>query len=302
MTSSSKPLTEKRKRTRYKDNKTAYFMLSPAFLLLTIFAVVPLIMAIIRSFQDYNTGEFCGFDNFDYVLKTPSFVNSFVNVSLFTLIVVACTMVFSFLFANLLVQINKKVADILKIIIYVPCLISGVVVSIIFMFIFNYGGGLLTSILVGLGIPPVSFQTEGLWPIVCILLPTFWLGFGYNTLVMYAGLMNVPKSYYEAADIDGANRFQKMVHITFPSMKNTFVLMLVNLVTVSLQMMEIPYLITGGGPLDLTMTPSLYLFNSFRDGNRPQNVTIAGALLIMLVILLINVVIFALIKSGKTEE
>lgn len=67
MTSSSKPLTEKRKRTRYKDNKTAYFMLSPAFLLLTIFAVVPLIMAIIRSFQDYNTGEFCGFDNFDYV-------------------------------------------------------------------------------------------------------------------------------------------------------------------------------------------------------------------------------------------
>lgn len=67
-------------------------------------------------------------------------------------------------------------------------------------------------------------------------------------------------------------------------------------------MMEIPYLITGGGPLDLTMTPSLYLFNSFRDGNRPQNVTIAGALLIMLVILVINVVIFALIKSGKTEE
>lgn len=287
---------------RYRYAKSGYGMIAPACILLFVFAYIPLFMAIIRSFQDYATGDFVGFDNYDYILKTPTFTKAFGNIVLFTVIIVVAQMVLSFFFAYVLKSINVKVANAVKILIYVPCLLSGVVASIMFMFILNYGGGLITSILIGLDIDPIAFTTQGYWPIVAVLFPTFWLGFGYNTLVMYAGLLNVPKHYYEAADIDGANFWHKLRYVTLPYMKNIIILALVNLITGTLQMMDVPYMITNGGPLDMTMTPSLYLFNSFRDVSRPQNVTIAGALLIMIIIVTINIVAFKVIRSDKMED
>lgn len=287
---------------KYRDGFTGYIMIIPALLLLLTFAYVPLIMAIKRSFEDYNTGEWNNFENYDYILNTPTFTKSFGNVVLFTIIILVAMVVLSFFFAYILKTINVKVANAVKIIIYIPCLLSGVVTAIIYLFMLNYRGGLLTSVLIGLDKDPIAFVTQGYWPILCVLLPTFWLGFGYNVLVMYAGLLNVPKSYYEAAKIDGANFFQQIFYITIPNMKNTFILMIVNLVTGTLQMMDIPLLITAGGPDNMTMTPSLYLYNSFRDPLRPQNVTIAGALLIMVLIVIINIVAFNLVRSKKCQE
>ena len=84
-------------------------------------------------------------------------------------------------------------------------------------------------------------------------------------------------------------------------MRNTFILIAVNTITGTLQMLEIPMLVTGGGPLNMTMTPALYLFNTFRDVGRPLNVTIAGALLVMVVIVIINVIAFRLIKTDRME-
>ena len=289
-------------RFRFRYSGTAYAMLAPALILLVTFSTIPLVMALIRSFQDYNTKAFVAVENYDYVLKTPSFMGSFKNVLVFILIIVSAMIVLSFLFAHVLRAIYPRLSGAVKVILYIPCLISGVVTAIIYMFIMNYGGGLLTSISISLGKEPISFQTQGLWPYVCIIIPTLWGGFGYNSLVMYAGLMNVPRQYYEAAALDGAGPLRRMFNITIPGMRNYFILMLVNLITGTLQMMEIPYLITGGGPLEKTLTPALYLFNSFRDAGRSQNVTIAGALLIMVLTVLMNVIAFRMIRSQKSEE
>ena len=298
----SKERKVRKKKFAYMHAKSGYAMVLPAVLLLLVFAYIPLVMALFRAFTDYTTGDFCGFDNFDYILKTPSFVKSYGNVLFFTAVIVVAQMVLSFFFASVLKSIEVKVANAVKVICYVPCLISGVVASIMYAFLLNYGGGLVTSVLVGLGIEPIAFTTQGYWPIFCVLLPTFWLGFGYNTLVMYAGLLNIPKVYYEVAELDGANWIKRNRYITLPYMKNIFILVLVNLITGTLQMMDIPYMITGGGPMDMTLTPSVYLFNSFRDPSRPQNVTIAGALLVMVLIVLVNLVAFKFIKSEKMEE
>lgn len=298
----SNDLRRRSNRFRYQYSKTAYVMLLPALLLLAVFSTIPLIMALFRSFSDYNTGEWTGLDNFDYVLKTPSFIGSFRNVLLFIAIIVPAMIILSFLFAHVLRNIGSRLSSAVKVILYIPCLLSGVVVAILYMFLMNYGGGLFTSIFISLGLQPISFQTDGLWPYVCIIIPTLWGGFGYNSLVMYAGLMNVPRQYYEAAQLDGAGALRRMFSVTIPCMKNYFILTLVSLITSTLQMLEIPYLITGGGPLEKTLTPALYLFNSFRDAGRPQNVTIAGALMIMVLTVVTNVIAFSLIKSGKTEE
>lgn len=305
MSTKTKSVHSRRQRKntfRYRYSGTAYAMLAPAILLLVVFSTIPLLMALVRSFQDYHTKEWAALENYDYVLKTPAFTGSFENVLLFIAIIVSAMIVLSFLFAHVLRAIDPRLSGVVKVILYIPCLISGVVTAIIYMFLMNYGGGLFTSIFISLGMQPISFQTQGIWPYVCIIIPTLWGGFGYNSLVMYAGLMNVPKQYYEAAAMDGAGALTRMFCITIPNMRNYFILMLVNLITGTLQMMEIPYLITGGGPLEKTLTPALYLFNSFRDAGRSQNVTIAGALLIMILTVLINTIAFRLIRSKKSEE
>ncbi|MBQ8620970.1 MAG: sugar ABC transporter permease [Oscillospiraceae bacterium] len=286
----------------YRYKKTAYLMLAPALILLTIFVIWPLVMAVIRSFLDYNSGEFVGLYNFIYILKTPSFVKAFKNVLLLTASIVALTMLVTFLFALLMRSLNNRFGYFTRACVFIPFFISGIVAAIIFDLLTNYGGGLFTSLLISAGKQPFGFAVEGAWPYITIIVITIWLTYGYQSLIMYAGLLQIPKNLYEAAQLDGANFLQQTLFITLPNMKNYFVLICISLVTANLQMFEIPFMVTGGGPLESTLTPVMYLYNSFRDPGRPQNVTIAGALLVMILIMTINIIVFKTVRSEKSGE
>ena len=289
-------------RKPYRDMRVAYLMLTPALLLISIFVILPLGMAVARSVQDYSTSGFVGLNNYLYILKTPSFLKSFGNVLLLTGAVVVLTMLFSFLFALLLRSLSNKLGYIARACVFIPFFISGITASIIFFMLTNYGGGLFTSIRIAMGKNPIAFAVEGIWPYVMIIGITVWMSFGYQTLIMYAGVLQIPRSYYEAAQLDGANAFQQAIRITLPNMKNYFVLICINMVTANLQMFDVPFMATGGGPMEKTLTPVMYLFNSFRDPGRPQNVTIAGALMVMIVIMTVNIIVFKLVRSEKSED
>lgn len=290
-------------RFKYRGSKTAYLMLLPAFVLLSVFVILPLVLAVVRSFQDYNTGAWVGFKNYNYLFTLDKlYLKSFLNALIMTAIISALLLIFSFLFACVLRAMNNKFGKVVKVLIYVPFFISGIIASVIFNLIFNYGGGLITSICVLLDKDPISFTSTTPLAYIAIIAPTLWLGFGYNTLVMYAGLINIPEDYYNAANVDGANAFQKMIYITIPNMKNYTVLLVINMVTAYMQMMEIPMMMTGGAPLDTTLTPVLYLFNSFRDPSRPDNVTIAGAIILMLLIMAVNIVVFKTLRTKRSED
>ena len=111
---------------------------------------------------------------------------------------------------------------------------------------------------------------------------------------------DVPKDYYEAADIDGANAWQKLWNITIPNMKNYFVLVIVNLITGGLQMFELPMMMTGGGPLEKTLTPVLFIFLQKQNPSLQECEIMAGSILIMIPIALINILVFKVIRSEKT--
>lgn len=293
---------EQRGHFRYRYSKTALWMLAPALILLTIFVIWPLVMAVQRSFHDYNSGEFVGFKNYLYILKTESFTKAFKNVLLMTAINVSLTMVVTFAYALLMRSLGNRFGYFVRACIFLPFFISGIVASIIFNLLINYGGGLFTSLLIGAGKDPIAFATEGIWPYVIIIAITLWISFGYQCLIMYAGLLQIPRNIYEAAQLDGANFWQQTLHITLPNMKNYFVLICISLVTSSLQMFEIPFMVTGGGPLESTLTPVMYLYNSFRDPNRPQNATLAGALMVMILIMVVNIFVFKTVRSEKSGE
>ena len=148
----------------------------------------------------------------------------------------------------------------------------------------------------------IAIDMNVTWARVAVIVPTLWLGFGYNSLVMYAGLINIPKDYYEAATLDGAGWLIKLAKITLPSMVNYFLLTIVGLLTSSLTMFELPFLMTNGGPTESTLTPVLYLFNNYRNVLQSSSVTIAGAILVMLIVGALNAVVFFAVQSKSSQD
>lgn len=283
----------------------AYGMMAPAFILLIIFVITPFVMAVYRSFTDYSAYnenvQFVWFENYITILRDESFAKSLGNVVGMTLVYAFLMFVFAFLFGLLLTKLNAKFANVAKVVSYLPFMLSGILLSIIFIFLFS-DNGLFNAIRLEMNQDRIAFAIDGWWPYFIIILPLIWGGFGYQSLVMYAGLINIPQSYYEAAKIDGANSWQQLWRITIPNMKNYFVLVIINLITGGLQMFELPYMMTGGGPLEKTLTPVLFIFWQKSNPSVRESAVLAGAILIMIPIAIINIFVFKLIRSEKSVD
>lgn len=292
-------------RMQRSDMRMAYLMLLPAVALLGVFVIAPLVMSIQKSFYDWNfykDSVFVGFDNFRVIAINKSFQRAIVNALKFVVILVPLQIVVQFAFAHLLKSLSTRFSNAVKTAIYIPGIIAGIIAGIIFMFMFEFKGGLINQLLTGLGLDRIAFKNDGFWAMISIVIPSVWLGFGSGTILNFAGLIGVPGEYYEAASIDGAGAVRKLISITLPQMKNIFVLQCINMTTATLQMFELPMIMTKGGPRESTLTPMLYMYNNFKNAGRSMGETIAGALLMMILIALINSFIFKVIKSEKSIE
>jgi ABC-type sugar transport system permease subunit len=282
-------------------------MILPSILFLGVFVLVPLFMALRRSFtnwQFYAETKYVGFDNFIMVLKNQLFHTAIVNILGFVAIIVPIQMVISFLFAHVLRDMSPKIGAYAKTAIYVPTVIAGVVASVIFLFIFNYQGGILNWFIRQLGGKRIGFLAEPGLARWAVSIAALWMGFGYNSLIMYAGLQNIPQNYYEAAEVDGANAWTKLIKITLPSMRNIFILLLIGMMTGTLQMFDLPYLMMNGtgGPVNSTLTPMIYIYNNFKSPDYTMGYTVAAALLLMVIIGALNSIVFTLIGSQKAQD
>lgn len=291
--------------TSRQDHITAYLMILPAFALLTIFVIIPLGMALYYSFTSwsfYKESAFVGLNNFRLMLKDPLFIKSVRNAVKFMLIILPLQIVLTFLFANALRGLKTRTANAVKTAIYVPTVISGVVASVIFLFLMDYRAGVINEILKSVGVSRIAFTRQPWSATIMVVLPSIWLAFGPTVIMMLAGLLNVPNEYYEAAQMDGAGKVAQMFFITIPAMRNIFVLQAIGIVTGSLQMFDIPFIMTGGGPVDSTLTPMMFLYNNFRAVDKNMSYTLAGALLMMVVIAAVSSIVFAVIRSEKSMD
>ena len=297
----------KRSTTYRMDHWTAYLMILPSLVFLGIFVLAPLVMSLEKSFTDwqfYGETRFIGLQNFQMVIKNQLFQKSLGNILWFVLAIVPTEIICCFLFAHVLRGMNQSVGAYAKTAIYVPTVISGVVASVIFLFIFNYQGGILNWLIMQTGHKRVAFLKDPTLSRLAVSFATIWLGFGYNSLVMYAGLQNIPQSYYEAAEVDGAGTFTKLFRITIPSLRNVFILIMVNLMAGTLQMFDLPYMMMNGtgGPVNSTLTPMIYVYNNFKSADYSMGYTVAASLLLMIIIGLLNSVVFMLIGSEKAQD
>lgn len=287
-----------------QDNAIAYTMLLPILALLTIFVIIPFVYAICVSFYNwsfYQDSQFVGFRNYYLVLTDHLFGKSVWIGLKFALIVVPAMLILSFLFANLIKNIGPKMGSFVKTAIYIPTIISGIVASVIFVFIYDYTGGLANYVLGLFGAQPKAWLAEVGSALPSIAAPAVWLGFGLTSLIMLAGLYDIPESYYEAADLEGAGAFKKMWYITIPLLRNVILYLLVTGFTAQVSQYELSLVMTGGGPLDATTTPNLYIFNHFRNDVMVGN-SIAASLLLFVVLGSISAIIFRVLNSEKAVD
>lgn len=279
-------------------------MLAPMVIGLTIFVIIPFINAGFISFFDwsfYLPSTFVGLRNYINISTDPDFLASIGRGLLFALMVVPTGMVLAFLFANVVRGLGRRMADIVKTSIYIPTIISGVIASIVFTVIYDHAGGILNAFLGLFGVEAIPWLADPSIALPALAVPAVWIGFGITALIMLAGMLDIPESYYESAQLDGANWFQQMIFITIPLLKNVILYLLIAGFTAAIQQFELPLVMTKGGPLNSTLLPNLYIFNHFTEDER-QGPSIAAALLLFIVLGSISAAIFKVLNSEKSID
>ncbi|MCC2594290.1 sugar ABC transporter permease [Tessaracoccus sp. OS52] len=292
-------------RSRNRDTPLAFLMLAPVTIMLGIFVIWPTAQAVVLSFQDwsfYKPAEFVGWRNFTNVLRDPLFFAAIRRGFIFVLMTVPIMLVLAFLFASLVVSVGRKFATVLKVSVYIPTIISGVITSIVFTLIYDYSGGLLNHLLANwFDVAPIAWLGDPAWALLAIAIPSIWLGMGLTSLIMVAAMVDIPGEFYEAASMEGANWWQKTLYITIPQMKNVILYLLITGFVASIQQFELPLVMTGGGPLDSTTLPNLFIFNHFRN-DIAVGYSIAAALLLFVVLGTVSALIFKVLNSEKLVD
>lgn len=211
-------------------NKVLLLMLAPAILYVVVFSYIPM-SGIILAFKDYKYAKgilgspWCGLDNFQYLFVKNKIWSLTRNTLIYNIAFIFFGLIFEVGFAVILSEINGKVfKKFAQGFMFLPYFISWVVVSTIMLNIFG-SNGVLNSILENFGITNFSIYNQvQQWPIVLVIV-RLWKQTGYGTVVYLAAIAGISKELYEAADIDGANIWQKIRYITLPSIKPTIMIM-----------------------------------------------------------------------------
>lgn len=251
-----KTVTTKKKLT--KENLTGLAFITPAVVLLSIFLLVPFILTIGNSFTNYNilkpgATEFTGLKNFVKLTKDTVFIKSIINTFVFVILVVPLQVGLALGLA-LLVNRKLKGISIYRLAFFAPTVLSLVVVSILWSYIYNPNNGLLNSLLGSFGLGPFYFFNDTKNAKVCLVVVSAWEGWGLPMLLFLCGLQDIPQFLYEAAEVDGATPFQQFINITLPGLSNIAVFVSLNIVVSAFQLIIQPMMMTAGGPQNATMT------------------------------------------------
>jgi len=270
----------------------------PWFIGFIIFGLYPMIMSIYYSLCRYDVlriPQFIGFGNYEKLIFEDSyFWTSISNTLVYTVLRVPLCIIGSLLLA---VLVNNAVQGVkfFRTIYFIPSIVTGVVLSVVWLWMFNPQFGLINSFLAYMGIPGPLWLLDPNWSKPSMVLMSVWSIGGGRMLVFLAALQGIPKHLYEAVDIDGGGWWAKFRNITVPMLSPVIFLWTVLEIIFSLQVFVEAYIMTQGGPLNSTMFYNLYLYNkAFNDFE--MGYASALAWLLLIISLIITVIQFRLSK------
>lgn len=266
-------------------NRWGYIFLLPWITLFTVFIFLPFITGFVLSLNEYNfvNMKFVGFGNFNELLRDSLFTNSIMNTLKMTLVIIPVSIALSMWISNLIFNSGKTMQSLIKAGFYLPTVLSSVAIVVTWKWIFNPAYGLSTYITGLIGIQPIDWygNTKNAFFIVSALLIFLFIG---QPIILYSAAMGgIPVSYFEAAEIDGANGFQKFFKITVPLLKPTTLFITVTMTISSLQIFEIPLLLTAGGPQYATTTILYLLYKTAFEYTKFGLASSMGVVLFMII-------------------
>lgn len=246
------------------DAVSGYLFLLPALLAFLLFIGAPMVITIVLSFFDYNMlqgSEWINFENYIEFFKNPTSWQIIWNTFKLTLILVALHIVIALLLAFVIYKEKRgPVKYVYRTAVYLPSILTTASVAIAWYYMFNYDLGVFNWLLSQLGISGVKWLTSSSGVIVAICLFSLWKFVGTPFLYYLIGLQGIPDGYYEAAQIDGANKIQTFFHITLPMLTPTLFFVITITTINTFQIFDEPYIITNGGPGNASRTLALHVY------------------------------------------
>jgi len=262
---SSAPKYQPKTRKNLLTPKNApYLFVAPAFILILIFTVYPVISSFILSFQKVQGVEktFVGFANYTRLFHDPIFYKSLMNTFQILIVQVPLMIFLAILIAVGLNSALIKAKSLFRIAYFMPAITALVAASIVFMILLDEHFGLVNYLLSLVGMDKIPWLTTPFWAKVSVILVMTWRWTGYNMVIFLAGLQNIPADLYEAASMDGAGKVKQFFMITLPQLKPVFIFTVVMSTIGTLQLFDEPFILTQGGPNSATMTITLYLYET----------------------------------------
>ena len=272
----------------------AWCFVAPALLVIGVFFFLPVLGALALSFTDFDIYaladlrnlRFVGLSNYFQLLTSPSFWHALGNTLYFVVIGVPLSLGVSLGTALLLNSRLVWFKSFFRTALFAPVVTTLVAVAVIWRYLFNTHYGLLNYALGVLGIPRVDWLGDPHWAMPAIIVFAVWKNFGYNMIILLAGLQSIPGELYEAARLDGASAWRQFRFITLPILAP--VLAMVGILTVAgyFQLFAEPYVMTQGGPLQSTVS---VLYFMYEEGFKWWNLGSASAVAFLLFLLIFAV-------------
>ena len=280
-----------------------YGYILPLGILLCAFYVVPIIMSIFFSFTKYNImapPTFIGFDNYAKLFADKTLITAIGNTVKFSAVVVPIQTILALVMA---VWINKRsesmAAKFAKGAIFIPVLSSMVLIGMVWKSLLSGDASPINQLLSVVGLSASNLLGNSKTALPTLMFISIWKNVGYFMVIYISALMDVPKSYYEASTVDGANKWQEFKNITLPLLKPTTIMGVFLGVIWSLQVFDLVYTLTGGGPGMSTMTIVMHAFNlNFKNFNSGYAMAVANVLFLLIAIA--SILQKTLIKKDKS--
>ncbi len=280
----------------------------PHFLLFAFMVGLPFLYNIYISLTNYTFGgdqSFVGLQNFQNLATPddyhfPVFWNGVWNTILFVIISTPTLVVAGLVLA---VVVNGKYPgrNVFRAIFFAPWTLGIAVVGLLWWWLLNSQFGLLTLLLADIGIQGPNWLTTNPWAWFSINLATLWWTVGFNTIILLAGLQSIAPELYEAAAIDGANKWQQFRHVTVPSLRPVLLLVITLQVIASFNMVGQSQIMTGGGPGNETRTGLLYMYETgFTNGGQFQlGMAAAMALIVAAMMVVVSIINFRVFRTDE---
>jgi len=273
---------------KYQEWLWGYVFVLPVMIGFFLFMVYPMLSGISLSFTEWSgfgPREWVGFANYVKMFRDAHFLKAVWNTVYYTLGILFLGVPLALFLAILLNQKFLKGRNLFRLIYYLPVVTMMAAVSMVWKWLLSPNYGLVNYFLGLVGLPKVNWLLDPHWAMPGLILMSIWKGTGFNAVIFLAGLQGIPKTFYEAAEIDGATAWHRFRYITLPLLSPTTFFVIITTMIHSAQIFQQAYILTEGGPREATTTIVFYIYkNAFEWFKMGYSCTQGVFLLFILVI------------------